>query len=124
MICLRCLQFVLYLPVETKLENVDLDWFNLNHDTVQYEINELMMILYTVPYLLNNQRQVYNHTFLRQSTMNNKITDIQWGLDRDLLSFDRTLIHFQHVNSLFLFIDIKVKIFNESRWIFSSIENI
>ena len=123
MFCLRCLHFVLYLPVETKLENVDLDWFNLNHDTVQYEINELTMLLYTVPYLLNSQRQVY-HTLLRQSTMNKNITDIQWRIDRDLLSLDQTLIHFRHVDSLFLSIDMKVKIFNECRWISSSIENI
>ncbi|CAF3751781.1 unnamed protein product [Rotaria sp. Silwood1] len=50
------------------------------------------MVLYKVPYLLNSQRQVYNHTFGRQSTINNNIT------------------HFQHVNSLVLFFDIKVNI--------------
>lgn len=108
MVCLRCLHFILYLPVETKLENLDFDWFNLNHDTVQYEINELTMILYTVPYLLNKQRQVSNHTFGRQSTMNENINHIQWTIDRDYFSLDRTLIHFQYVYSLVLFVEIKV----------------
>ena len=113
MICLRCLHFVLYLPVETKLENIDLYWFDLNDHTVQYEINELLMILYTVPYPLNSQRQVYNHTFGRQSTMNENINHIQWTIDRDPLYMDRTLVHFQHVYSLVLFLDIKVKISHE-----------
>ncbi|CAF3776891.1 unnamed protein product [Rotaria sp. Silwood1] len=109
MICLRCLHFVLYIPAETKLENIDVYWFNLSHHTVEYEINELM-VLYKVPYLLNSQRQVYNHTFGRQSTINNNITHIQWTIDRDPLSINTTLTHFQHVNSLVLFFDIKVNI--------------
>ncbi|CAF1510539.1 unnamed protein product [Rotaria sp. Silwood1] len=109
MICLRCLHFVLYLPAETKLENIDLYWFNLSHHTVEYEINELM-VLYTVPYLLNNQRQVYNHTFGRQPTINNNINHIEWTIDRDSLSINTTLTHFQYVNSLVLFFDIKVNI--------------
>ncbi|CAF2958401.1 unnamed protein product [Rotaria sp. Silwood2] len=109
MICLRCLSFVLYLPAETKLENIDLYWFNLSHHTVEYEINELM-VLYTVSYLLNNQRQVYNHTFGRQPTINNNINHIAWTIDRDPLSINTTLTHFQYVNSLVLFFDIKVNI--------------
>jgi hypothetical protein len=109
--------FVLYLPAETKLENIDLYWFNLSHHTVEYEIHELM-VLYTVPYLLNSQRQVYNHTFGRQSTINNNITHIQWTIDRDPLSIDTTLTHFQHVNSLVLFFDIKVNIQCKSMDIF------
>ena len=76
LIRLRCLRFLLYLPAETKLENIDLYWFNLNHHTVQYEIHELM-VLYTVPYPLNIQRQVDNHTFGQQSTINNNIHHIQ-----------------------------------------------
>src|SRR5690349_21511005 len=104
MIYLRCLRFLLYLPAETKLENIDLYWFNLSHHTVEYEINGLM-VLYTVPYLLNSQRQVYNHTFGRQSTINNSINHIEWIIDRDPLSIDTTLTHFQYVNSLVLFFD-------------------
>ena len=110
MICLRCLRFLLYLLAETKLENIDLYWFNLSHHTVEYEINGLM-ILYTVPYLLNSQRQVYNHTFVQQqSTINKNINHIEWIIDRDPLSIDTTLIHFQYVNSLVLFLDIQVNI--------------
>ncbi|CAF4307506.1 unnamed protein product [Rotaria sp. Silwood2] len=115
MICLCCLHFVLYLPAETKLENIDLYWFNLSHHTVVYEINELM-VLYTVPYLLNSQRQVYNHTFGRQSTINNNITHIEWTIDRDPLSINTTLTHFQHVNSLVLFFDIKEMNINLDSW--------
>jgi hypothetical protein len=117
MICLRCLRFLLYLPAETKLENIDLYWFNLSHHTVEYEINGLM-VLYTVPYLLNSQRQVYNHTFGRQSTINNSINHIEWIIDRDPLSIDTTLTHFQYVNSLVLFFDIKVNIQYKSMDIF------
>jgi hypothetical protein len=117
MICLRCLRFLLYLPAETKLENIDLYWFNLSHHTVEYEINGLM-VLYTVPYLLNSQRQVYNHTFGRQSTINNSINRIEWIIDRDPLSIDTTLTHFQYVNSLVLFFDIKVNIQCKSMDIF------
>ena len=122
MIHLRCLHFVLYLPVETKLENIDLYWFCLNHHTVEYEINELMMILYTVPYLLNSQRRIHNHTFGRQSTINNNITHIQWIIDRDPLSIDTTLVHCQYVYSLVLFFDIRVNIQYKYIWIFSLIE--
>ena len=111
MICLRCLRFLLYLPAETKLENIDLYWFNLSHHTVEYEINGLM-ILYTVPYLLNSQRQVYNHTFGRQSTINNDINHIQWIVDRDPSSIDTTLTHFQYVNSLVICFDIQVNLFH------------
>ena len=111
MICLRCLRFLLYLPAETKLENIDLYWFNLSHHTVEYEINGLM-ILYTVPYLLNSQREVYNHTFGRQSTINNDINHIQWIVDRDPSSIDTTLTHFQYVNSLVICFDIQVNLFH------------
>lgn len=121
-ISLRSLHFVFYLPVQTKVENIDLDWFCLNHHAVQYEINELMMILYTVPYPLNSQRQISNDTFGRQLTINKNINHIQWTIDRDCLSIDRTLIHFQHVSSLVLFIDIQVGIFNGDLQIFSLIE--
>ena len=110
MIRLRCLRFILYLPGETKIENIDLNWFYLNDHTVQYEINRLM-VLYTVPYLLNSQRQVYNHTFVQQqSTINKNINHIEWIIDRDPLSIDTTLIHFQYVNSLVLFVDFQVNI--------------
>jgi hypothetical protein len=117
MICLRCLRFILYLPAETKLENIDLYWFNLSHHTVEYEINGLM-VLYTVPYLLNSQRQVYNHTFGRQSTINNSLNHIEWIIDRDPSSIDTTLTHFQYVKSLVLFFDIKVNIQCKSMDIF------
>jgi hypothetical protein len=109
MIQLRRLHFVLYLPAETRLEKIDLYWFNLDHHTVEYEINEVML-LYTVPFLLNGQRQVYNHTFGRYSTINNNISHIEWIIDRDPLSIDTTLTHFQHVNSLYLIFDVKVSI--------------
>ncbi|CAF1121845.1 unnamed protein product [Rotaria sp. Silwood1] len=65
------------------------------------------MLLYTVPYLLNHQRQVHNHTFGRRLTINNKINHIQWVVDRDPLSINTTLTQFQHVNSLELYYDIK-----------------
>ncbi|UJR29379.1 hypothetical protein I4U23_010591 [Adineta vaga] len=104
--CLRCLRFVLYLPAETKLENTDLYWFNFNHHSVEYEINELL-VLYTVPYLLNSQRQVYNHILAQQSTINNNINQIEWIIDRDPLSISNTLTHFQHVRSLALCFNIK-----------------
>jgi hypothetical protein len=109
MIQLCRLHFVLYLPAETRLEKIDLYWFDLDHHTVEYEINEVMF-LYTVPYLLNSQRQVYNHTIGRYSTINNNITHIEWIIDRDLLSINTTLTHFEHVNSFHLFFDIKVSI--------------
>ncbi|CAF2123354.1 unnamed protein product [Rotaria magnacalcarata] len=115
MICLRCLHFVLYLPAETKLEKIDLDWFNLSHHTVEYEING-RMVLYTVPYPLNSQRQVYNHTFGRQATINNNINHIEWIIDCDPLSIDTTLTHFQYVNSLVLFFDIKEMNINIDSW--------
>ncbi|CAF3913366.1 unnamed protein product, partial [Rotaria sp. Silwood1] len=115
MICLRCLRFLFYLPAETKLEKIDLDWFNLSHHTVEYEINGLM-VLYTVPYPLNSQRQVYNHTFGRQSTINNNISHIEWIIDCDPLSIDTTLTHFQYVNSLVLFFDIKEMNINIDSW--------
>ena len=111
MIRLCCLRFLLYLPAETKIENIDLNWFYLNHTTVEYEINRLM-ILYTVPYLLNSQRQVYNHTFGQQSTINNDINHIQWIVDRDPSSIDTTLTHFQYVNSLVICFDIQVNLFH------------
>ena len=107
LICLHNLQFVLYLPVETKIEKIDLYWFHLNHRAVEYEINEVIL-LYTVPYLLNSQRKVYNHTFGRRST-NNKIDHIQWTVDCDSLSINNTLTHFQYVNSLELYYRITVR---------------
>jgi hypothetical protein len=109
MVHLRCLRFLLYLPAETILENTDLYWFNLSQHSVEYEINGLMT-LYTVPYLLNSQRQVHNHTFGRQMTMNKNIHHIEWIIDRDPLSIDTTLTHFQYVHSLVLFVDIQVNI--------------
>ncbi|CAM4865761.1 unnamed protein product [Rotaria socialis] len=115
MICLRCLRFLFYLPAETKLEKIDLDWFNLSHRTVEYEINGLM-VLYTVPYPLNSQQQVYNHTFGRQSTINNNINHIEWIIDCDPLSINTTLTHFQYVNSLVLFFDIKEMNINIDSW--------
>jgi len=99
---------VIYLPVETKLEKIDLYWFDLNHRAVEYEINEVIL-LYTVPYLLNNQRKVYNHTFGRQSTINNKINHIQWTVDCNPSSINSTLPQFRYVNSLELYYDIKVR---------------
>jgi hypothetical protein len=108
LVCLRNLQFVIYLPVETKLEKIDLYWFDLSHHAVEYEINEVIL-LYTVPYMLNGQRKMYNHTYGRQSTINNKIDHIQWTIDCDSLSINSTLTQFQYVNSLKLFYDIKVR---------------
>ncbi len=108
LVCLRNLQFVIYLPVETKLEKIDLYWFDLNHRAVEYEINEVIL-LNTVPYLLNSQRKVYNHTFGRQSTINNKINHIQWTVDCNPSSINITLTQFQYVNSLELYYDIKVR---------------
>jgi hypothetical protein len=102
---LRCLRFILYLPPKTKLEEIDFYWFNLNHHTIKYEINRFM-VLYTVPYMLNSQRQVYNHSFGRQSTINNNIIHINWTINRDYLSINTTLGHFQHVNSLTLLVVI------------------
>jgi hypothetical protein len=101
LICLRHLHFVLYLPVETKLEKRDLYWFDLNHRAVEYEINEFI-VFYTVPYLLNNQRQVYNHTFGLRSTINHNINHIQWIVDCNSSSINSTLNQFQYVNSLML----------------------
>ncbi|CAF1403453.1 unnamed protein product [Adineta ricciae] len=115
MIRLHCLRFVLYLPGETKLENPDLYWFNLSHQTVEYVIDR-MMILYTVPYPLNSQRQVYNHTFGRQATINKSIDHIEWIVDRDPLSIDTTLTHFQHVNSLVFSVDIQEMNININSW--------
>ena len=108
LVCLRNLQFVIYLPVETKLEKIDLYWFDLNHRVVEYEINEVIL-LYTVPYLLNSQRKVYNHTFGRQSTINNDINHLQWTVDCNPSSINSTLTQFQYVNSLELYYDIKVR---------------
>jgi hypothetical protein len=108
LVCLRNLQFVISLPVETKLEKIDLYWFDLNHRAVEYEINE-RILLYTVPYLLNSQRTVYNHTCGGQSTINNKINHIQWTVDCIPLSINSTLTQFQYVNSLELYYDIKVR---------------
>ena len=75
---------------------------------VEYEINEVIL-LYTVPYLLNSQRKVYKHTFERRSTNNNKINHIQWTVNCDPLSINNILTHFQYVNSLELYYDIKVR---------------
>ena len=105
---MRHLQFVFHLPVETNLEKIDLYWFNLNHSAVEYETDEVML-LYTVPYLLRSQRQVHNHAFGRRLTINNKINHIEWVIDRDPLSINTTLTHFQHVHSLMLYYDIHVK---------------
>ena len=99
---------MIYLPVETKLEKIDLYWFNLNHRAVEYEINE-KILLYTVPYLFNSQRTVYNHIFGQQSTINNKINHIQWTVDCNFSSINSTLTQFQYVNSLELYYDIKVR---------------
>ena len=116
MVRLRCLRFVLYLPVKTKVEEIDLYWFDLSHDGVEYEIDGLL-ILYTVPYPLSSQRQVYNHSFGRHSTLNKNINDMEWIIDWDSSSFHRTLNHFQYVRSIVLFVDIQV---NTSRAILAS----
>lgn len=107
LICLRRLHFVLFLPIETKLDEIDLYWFDLNHRAVEYEINEVML-LYTVPYLLNSQQQLCNHTFGRRSTVNEKIDHMKWAINCDPSSINASLAHLQHVNSLEFFYDIKV----------------
>jgi hypothetical protein len=109
MIHLRRLHFILYLPVQTRLDDIDLYWFNLDHHTVEYQINEVIF-LYTIPYLLNNQRRVYNNSVAQQSTINNNITHIEWIIDHDLFSIAKTLLHFEHVKSLHLFFNMTVNI--------------
>ena len=123
MIRLYRLHFVLYLPVETKLEKLDLDWSKLDHQAVEYEINDVMF-LYTVPSILNSQRRVCNETFVQQSTINNDITHIEWVINRDLLSLDTTLVHFQHVQSLQLVFDVTVSIEYELLHIFICINSL
>lgn len=108
LIGLHQLHFVLYLPIETKLEETDLYWFDLNHRAVEYEINKVTL-LYTIPYLLNSQRQVHNHIAARRSTNNNKMNHIEWIIDRDSLLINTTLTQFQHVKSLLIYYNIKVR---------------
>jgi hypothetical protein len=109
---LRKLSFVLNLPGETILEKDDLYWFDLDHHGVQYEIdtNETnsIMFLYTLPYLLNSQRQVHNNTFARRSQIERKINYIQWIVDDDPLSIDTSLVYLQNVHSLTWFYNIQV----------------
>ncbi|CAF4092816.1 unnamed protein product [Rotaria sordida] len=115
MIHLRRLHFILYLPVQTRLDDIDLYWFNLDHHTVEYEINEVIF-LYTIPYLLNSQRRVYNNSVAQQSTINNNITHIEWIIDHDLLSIAKTLLHFEHVKSLHLFFNMTEMKLNPDSW--------
>ncbi len=109
---LRQLHFVLYLPVETIIEKNDLYWFDLDHRAVQNEIDNngknTVMLLYTVPYLLSNQRQLHNHTFARRSQTSGKINHIQWIVDCAPLSINTTLTHLRHVHWLQWFYDIQV----------------
>ncbi|CAF3022008.1 unnamed protein product [Rotaria sp. Silwood2] len=115
MIHLHRLHFILYLPVQTRLDDIDLYWFNLDHHTVEYEINEVIF-LYTIPYLLNSQRRVYNNSVAQQSTINNNITHIEWIIDHDLLSIAKTLLHFEHVKSLHLFFNMTEMKLNPDSW--------
>ncbi|CAF3736407.1 unnamed protein product [Rotaria sordida] len=115
MIHLRRLHFILYLPVQTRLDDIDLYWFNLDHHTVEYEINEVIF-LYTIPYLLNSQRRVYNNSVAQQSTINNNITHIEKIIDHDLLSIAKTLLHFEHVKSLHLFFNMTEMKLNPDSW--------
>jgi hypothetical protein len=103
---LRRLQFVFYLPVETMLEEVDLNWFHLGHDAVHSHVDKILL-LYTSPYLFHQQRHLYNHACEQTSTSNETIEHLQWTLDCDPSSVDPTLTHLQRVHSLSLYADIQ-----------------
>ena len=79
---LRRLQFAFYLPVETILEEVDLNWFHLDHDAVHSHVDKILL-LYTSPYLFHQQRHLYNHPCKQTSTSNETIEHLQWTLDCD-----------------------------------------
>ena len=105
---LRRLEFVFYLPVETMLEEVDLNWFHLGHDAVHSHV-EKILLLYTSPYLFDQQRHLSNHACEQTSTSNETMEHLQWTLDCDPSSVSPTLTHLQRVHSLSLSADIQVR---------------
>ena len=104
----RRLQFVFYLPVETMLEEVDLNWFPLGHDAVHSHV-EKILLLYTSPYLFHQQRHLSNHACEQTSTSNETMEHLQWTLDCDPSSVSPTLTDLQRVHSLSLDADIQVR---------------
>jgi hypothetical protein len=110
---LRRLHFEFYLPVETVLDESDLDWSHLDHDAVRQQVVGKVLVLYTTPYLFHQQRQLYNHACDRPSTSSQTIERLQWTLDCDPSSIDATLMHLQCVHSLELFADIQVCVHRE-----------
>jgi hypothetical protein len=104
---LRRLQYVFYLPVETMLDEVDLDWFHLGHDAVHQHVDKVLL-LYTSPDLFHQQRHLYNHVCEQTPTSNETMEHLQWTLDCDPSSIDDTLTHLQRVHSLSLYADIQV----------------
>ena len=105
---LRQLAFILHLPEYTILEQDDLHWFNLGHHEVRYEINS-DMLLYTLPYLLNSQRRLHNHTFAQRPQMEGRINHIEWIVDDDPLSINVSLDRLKHLHSLKWFYVIQVR---------------
>jgi hypothetical protein len=76
-----------------------LNWFNLDHHDLQYEIDSGMLPS-TLPYLLKSQRQVLNHIFARHPHIERQISHIRWIVDNDPLSINDSLAHLQYVHSL------------------------
>lgn len=106
--CLRQLAFILVLPEDTILEKEDLHWFNLDRQGVQYEMDS-EMLLYTLPYPLSSQRQVYNHTFARPLESECRINHLEWIVDDDPLSINVSLERLKYVQSLKWFCIVQVK---------------
>jgi hypothetical protein len=52
--------------VEKALDEVDLDWLQLNHDAVDYHVGKVLL-LYTSPYLSHHQRHLCTHAYEQKS---------------------------------------------------------
>ena len=105
---LRRLQFAFLLPMETILDEVDLNWFHLGHDAVHQHVDKVLL-LYTSPYQLHHQRHLYNRVCEQSPTSNETMEHLQWTVDCDPSSMDDTLTHLQRVHSLMLYADIQVR---------------
>ncbi|CAF1444827.1 unnamed protein product [Adineta ricciae] len=118
--CLRKLKFILNLPDDTVFEDDDLYWFNLGHRGIQYEIDknetESKIVLYTLPYSLNCQRQVRNNAFIQHSQIERKIDYIQWVVDDDPLSIENSLVYLQNTHFLKWFYVIQKSIPSPRSW--------